>query len=246
MRFLLFIFMFVSSVTYGRSYNVLYPLSEDEVPSASSIASAKEEGLRMLSQTPKAAKEERLRDAAYGGDVEEVKKLLKEGVDPNAVDIDGRTALHLAFEIEVIKVLLASKKIDVNARDSRGTTALQEAAEKNDLTRVKLLLDAGAKPHLAGIAKYTPLHETTNVKVAEALLAKGARLDAQANLNQTPLHRSVILGNIELTRLYLEKGADLNAKTTDGETPFDYADNKEIKEMLSAAAKASCKGTFNN
>ena len=280
MRFLLFIFMFVSSVTHGRSYNVLYPLSEDEVPSASSMASAKGEGLRVLSEdTPvheireattevtetTKEKEKRLLDAAgkKKGAVEEVKKLLKEGVDPNAVDKDGRTALHIATDIEVIKVLLASEKIDVNVRGNHfDRTALHEAAGKNDLEKVKALLAAGAKPNLANGAGYTALYELTDVKfrdvnfragkvadirIVEALLDAGAKLDAKLYNGQTLLHRAAMLGNVELTRFYLEKGADPNAKTENGETPYDFAErSEEIKEILRTAEKASCKGTFNN
>jgi hypothetical protein len=50
-----------------------------------------------------------LHDAAYKGDVERVKKLLKKGKNPNARDEYGDTPLHWAAlkgHVDVVKLLL--------------------------------------------------------------------------------------------------------------------------------------------
>src|SRR5687767_7617450 len=57
-----------------------------------------------------------------------------------------------------VKTLL-KQRIDVNAADVDGTTALQWAAHWNDLDTVKALLAAGAKATVASRYGVTPLHE---------------------------------------------------------------------------------------
>ena len=52
--------------------------------------------------------------------------LAKEGIDVNAQDEDGETALMIASQwdkSEVVKLLLAKDGIDVNAQDTYGFTA---------------------------------------------------------------------------------------------------------------------------
>lgn len=65
---------------------------------------------------------EELLDASKKGDVEKVKKLLKEGADANAKDRFGFTPLHytaLNGHFEVVKLLI-ERGADVNAKDKDG------------------------------------------------------------------------------------------------------------------------------
>lgn len=61
---------------------------------------------------------------ACQGDVGGVEDLLDEGIDVNSIDLDGRTALHIAAcegHVEVVKLLL-SRKANIDARDRWGST----------------------------------------------------------------------------------------------------------------------------
>lgn len=61
---------------------------------------------------------------ACKGDAEGVGDLLDEGVDVNSIDLDGRTALHIAAcegHVEVVKLLL-SRRANIDARDRWGST----------------------------------------------------------------------------------------------------------------------------
>lgn len=61
---------------------------------------------------------------ACNGDVAGVLDLLDEGVDVNSIDLDGRTALHIAAcegHVEVVKLLL-SRSANIDARDRWGST----------------------------------------------------------------------------------------------------------------------------
>lgn len=65
---------------------------------------------------------------ACRGDVKGVMELLKEGVDVNSIDLDGRTALHVAAcegHVDVATLLL-KWKANVDARDRWGSTVGKE------------------------------------------------------------------------------------------------------------------------
>lgn len=60
---------------------------------------------------------------ACQGDVKGVEELLKEGTDVNSIDLDGRTALHIAAcdgHVDVVKMLL-SRKANIDACDRWGS-----------------------------------------------------------------------------------------------------------------------------
>lgn len=63
---------------------------------------------------------------ACRGDVKGVEDLLNEGIDVNSIDLDGRTALHIAAcegHVDVVTLLL-SRKANIDARDRWGSTVI--------------------------------------------------------------------------------------------------------------------------
>ena len=52
------------------------------------------------------------------------------------------------------------------------------------------------------------------------------------NHGETPLHIAAREGHIDIAELLINKGADVNAKNNYGKTPFDYAKNEEIRQLL--------------
>jgi len=82
-----------------------------------------------------------------------------------------------------------------------------------------------------------------NPEFAAALLDAGADVDAPNQSNgSTALHAAAFLGNAEVARLLLEKGADAHAMTNDGMTAMqmtelDWATTEYIAGMLQIAVE---------
>jgi len=169
-----------------------------------------------------------LLQAALIGDVEEVKKLLEKGANPNARDKYGRTPLHWTAargRLSAVEFLL-EKGADPNAREQKGCTPLHWAAYNGRLSVVKLLLEKGADLHAKDKYGRTPLHfaaEKGRLDVFILLLKRGADPNARDKYGRTPLHDAAYRGKLDVVKLLLERGADLHARDKNGRTPLYFA-----------------------
>ena len=121
----------------------------------------------------------------------------------------GDKVTSLRFFIErILHNLRASQDFSF---DSQGFTPLTLAVNNSFTETVFLLLR---------IAK-NPRHE--------------CRVLANADSGLTLLHLAILRNNPDIVSMLLEHGADLNAKTTRGETPLDWAitlNSDEITQLL--------------
>ncbi|WP_459555436.1 ankyrin repeat domain-containing protein [Lacunimicrobium album] len=95
-----------------------------------------------------------------------------------------------------ITQLLIDHKANLNADDGFGGTALYKAIYSRKLELSKLLINAGANVNTRTEACFCGTYEIT------------------------PLHRAI--WSEELVKLLLERGADRNAKDSEGDTPADW------------------------
>ena len=122
-----------------------------------------------------------LGDAAKNGDVEEIKRLLAEGVNANEENALA-TPLHFAAmngHSEAV-TLLASHGAELDATSAVGSP-LHAAAQFGRLETVRALLAAGANPDVRDRDQFTPLLRAVyknQVSIVEALLDGGADVDA--------------------------------------------------------------------
>lgn len=128
-------------------------------------------------------REHALVEAAAKGDWTGVEELLGAGVDPDALDDDGRTALMAAAwngHLKTVEVLLdAYVGVDERQRGQghQGLTALGMAVSKKRLEIVRVLLAAGADPDLGAPLKSAVRYSSK--EIAEALLDSGAGVDPE-------------------------------------------------------------------
>ncbi|XP_051975813.1 glutaminase liver isoform, mitochondrial [Xyrauchen texanus] len=80
--------------------------------------------------------------AAYRGDMVSLRRYLLAGADVNAVDYDGRSALHVAASegrLDVIMFLVENANANCTLKDRWGNTALQEAMRCNQDPAIQIL-----------------------------------------------------------------------------------------------------------
>ena len=110
-------------------------------------------------------------------DVEVARLLLDDGLEVNARDHNGRTALMQCFTVPVATLLL-ERGADVNARDVLGHTALMNAVQSFQTPYVAFLLKHGANVQSADNQGNTPLSMARAMRattLSALLIAAGAK-----------------------------------------------------------------------
>jgi ankyrin repeat protein len=162
--------------------------------------------------------------AALNGNAAIMRALLQAGADPNTATPGGETALMTAARTgnaEAVTLLL-DRGADVNASDTtRAQTAMMWAVTENHADIVKLLAARGADVNArtkVSIPKgeYTPARAggaSGNGIIRQRALPK-------ADGGMTPLLFAVRDGNVALTRLLIEVGADLKQSSGNHTSPL--------------------------
>ncbi len=120
------------------------------------------------------SKEERFLDAAYHGNIEQVKYLLEKDVDIQYKNTQGINALKCAIwqnHKEIISFLL-SQGIEIDIYIVLGHTPLTKAISDGNIEIVRLLLEYGANPKLKNGSSLTPLQYAEKNEEMIALLKK--------------------------------------------------------------------------
>ena len=149
------------------------------------------------------------RKATKDGDLQTIETLLSIGFDPNT-PVDGYRYKPLWYAIssgnaDVVELLLAAHA-DPNAKpvDAPGFYA----------TPLRLALRQG------------------NLRMAEDLVASGARVDGRGNAGRTALYDEVRDRHLDAIRLLIQAGADVNIRDNKGVSPLDYAISSSTEDTI--------------
>ena len=149
--------------------------------------------------------EQALMEAAFTGNLEEVRRLVLDGTRVDVIDEERRTPLMFAAfngHAPVAEYLLDAGA-EIDTKDSSGRTALMYAASG-------------------------PFVETVGL-----LLKRGAEVNVQGTLEGfTPLMTAAAEGLTDVVRLLLGAGADRDIKDVDGDTALSFARQNGHAEVL--------------
>lgn len=170
-----------------------------------------------------------LLEAAQRNNTETLLTLLAEGINVNASQPDGATALHWAAhwnEISVAQQLIDAGAI-VSAVNEFGLTPLSLACRNGSETMVNTLLASGADATSVQPSGETVLMtcaRTGSREAVEQLLAGGANPDAiEERSGQTALMWAAAEGHSAVIHALIEAGADVNASSHGNFTALLFA-----------------------
>lgn len=211
--------------------------------------SSREQAKEQLSSTGVETVTQQFIQAAEAGDLEAVQNLLQDGIDINAQDERGRTAVMAAtynHQTEMVRLLI-SKGADINIRDHLLNNVFLYAGAEGMLDIVQLAIEADADTKLTnryGGTALIPASERGHVEVVRELLT---RTDIDVNhinrLHWTALLEAVILGNggekhQQIVRLLVDHGADREIADAEGITPLQHAKSKGYHEIAAILERA--------
>jgi ankyrin repeat protein len=143
--------------------------------------------------------------------------LSKTGIDVEAKDEAGRTALYWASDLGCDKIvqLLLDRGADVNTQGWEYGSALQAASYEDHDKIVQLLLDRGADVNAQGGEYGNALQEASgegHEKVVQILLDAGADVSALGGRYGSALQAASDRGHEKVVQMLLDRGADVNAQ----------------------------------
>ncbi|KAF2882274.1 hypothetical protein ILUMI_23894 [Ignelater luminosus] len=186
------------------------------------------------------------------GNVKNASMLLSTEYEINKRDEHGYALLHISsiFDRTIISQMLLVNKADLNVRDHSGKTPLHWASAVGNVNSLTLLLSYEININAVDNDGMSPLHyaiiacaKNKNTIVSE-LLKANADLTILDYNNKTPLHYAIHYNHIELLKILLNYGANINtsnenhlqrvlcSKDSDGGTILHWAADKGCTETI--------------
>lgn len=155
-----------------------------------------------------------VRDAVGFGTLQDLSEALRSGEDPNRYDEHQLTPLHWAMN--------------------------RFSNSKQDVSKIRLLLEAGADPNAPNKAGGTPIVDAVTdgrMDLIELLHKYGATLKCESDCGS--LIADAVLGRqVQLIPFLVAEGADVNLISRDGFTPLMLAAGNGIVDAIPALLAA--------
>lgn len=182
-----------------------------------------------------------------------IKKLLEAGANVNQQNHNRQTALMLAAQnrnIESVKLLLDAGA-DIHVKDLDEMTPLLHAVKGGNLEITKLLYEKGGKKDLsdeltAAIALSIAVGNA-QPEMVKFLLQTGINPNFRSKY-RTAITTAAMRRSVEVVRLLIEAGADVNLYSANSQSPLGWASQygytEIVKLLLAAGANVNPKGNW--
>jgi ankyrin repeat protein len=180
--------------------------------------------------------------ACTNGSAPMVDLLLRSGADPNATRASGETALMMAARSGSVSVtrLLVNRGADVNATTTGGHTALMWAAAEQHVDVVTVLAEIGADVHARTAVETRPprprVREAKVLSRFEAVNPADIPREGDADPPRpqggfSPLLHAVLAGGLDVVRVLVAAGADVDETAPDGVTALMLSLTKRHEQI---------------
>jgi len=160
-------------------------------------------------------------------------------------DKDGDQPLHWAVVLNKIECVkwLVELGADVNARAKDGTTPIAEVSSRSGGGLAEYLMAHGANINIVDNDGPVWAHQLYDDKMLIFFLEHGAQVDLRNREGYTTLLRTASVREADTVQLLISHGADVNAKTSKGETAYTLAarrraDDYERDKIVALLIKA--------
>jgi hypothetical protein len=164
---------------------------------------------------------DRARNAVETGNLEELKKMVENGLNIDSTMSSSRTLLHEACFHRHFNIVMYLIGIGANieAKDVMGWTPLRYTCAHGDLRIIKYLVDNGARIDSESTRKWTSLHSVAGLSHFTYFVEAGANLEARTSDNLTPLHVACVYGqDYRAVDFLIRSGAEIEAVDGHGHT----------------------------
>ncbi|KAM7424499.1 hypothetical protein PAMA_000711 [Pampus argenteus] len=190
--------------------------------------------------------DDRLMKAVERGEVDKVSAVLgKKGIIPTKLDVEGRSAFHLAAtrgHLDCLSLILGHN-VDISATDATGKNALHLAARNGHSLCVQKLLQHNCPFGNVDLQGRTALHDaviagcSSSVKL---LCDSGTSVNATDFDGRTPLVLATQMCHPHICQLLLERGADITIRDKQNKSALilgcEYGCKDAVEVLLKSGA----------